>query len=105
MTPMRNSAITGDNGHGFGLIFTVHRDGTLRWSRICTPSSGNRLGALIAIAILFAMGRLRTERYEGEVSDAELENMLQELAQDAPMESEMEMTTTGPSMDYDSDSD
>ena len=51
------------------------------------------------------MGRLRTERYEGEVSDAELENMLQELAQDAPMESEMEMTTTGPSMDYDSDSD
>ena len=63
------------------------------------------LGALIAIVILLAMGRLRTERYEGEVSDAELENMLQELAQDAPMESEMEMTTTGPSMDYDSDSD
>jgi hypothetical protein len=63
------------------------------------------LGALIAIVILLAMGRLRTERYEGEVSDTELENMLQELAQDAPMEDEMEMTATGPSMDYDSDSD
>ena len=63
------------------------------------------LGALIAIVILLAMGRLRTERYEGEVSDAELENMLQELAQDAPMEGEMEMTATGPSMDYDSDSE
>lgn len=61
------------------------------------------LGALIAIVILLAMGRLRTERYEGEVSDAELENMLQELIQDTPMEGEM--TATGPSMDYDSDSD
>ena len=61
------------------------------------------LGALIAIAILFAMGRLRTERYEGEVSDAELENMLQELIRDTPMEGEM--TSTGPSMDYDGDSD
>ena len=61
------------------------------------------LGALIAIVILLAMGRLRTERYEGEVSDAELENMLQELIRDTPMEGEM--TATGPSMDYDSDSD
>jgi hypothetical protein len=57
------------------------------------------LGALIAIVILIAMGRLRTERYEEPVSDAELENLLQELAQDAPM------TATGPSMDYDSDSE
>ncbi len=56
------------------------------------------LGALIAIAILFAMGRLRTERYEGEVSEYE-------SVEDAPMEGETEMTTTGPSMDYDSDSD
>ena len=61
------------------------------------------LGALIAIVILLAMGRLRTERYEGEVSDAELENMLQELIRDTPMEGEM--TSTGPSMDYDGDSD
>ena len=57
------------------------------------------LGALIAIVILIAMGRLRTERYEEPVSDAELENLLQELAQDAPT------TATGPSMDYDSDSE
>ena len=56
------------------------------------------LGALIAIAIRFAMGRLRTERYEGEVSEYE-------SVEDAPMEGETEMTTTGPSMDYDSDSD
>ena len=61
------------------------------------------LGALIAIVILLAMGRLRTERYEGEVSDAELENMLKELIRDTPMEGEM--TSTGPSMDYDGDSD
>ena len=63
------------------------------------------LGALIAIVILIAMGRLRTERYEEPVSDAELEKLLQELAQDAPMEDETEMTATGPSMDYDSDSE
>ena len=44
------------------------------------------------------MGRLRTERYEGEVSEYE-------SVEDAPMEGETEMTTTGPSMDYDSDSD
>jgi hypothetical protein len=61
------------------------------------------VGAILALILLFLMGRLRTERYEGEVSETELENMLQELAQDAPMKDEMEMTATGPSMDYDSD--
>jgi hypothetical protein len=61
------------------------------------------VGAILALILLFLMGRLRTERYEGEVSETELENMLQELAQDAPMKEEMEMTATGPSMDYDSD--
>ena len=63
------------------------------------------LGALIAIVILLALGRLRTERYEEPVSDTQLENLLSELAQDAPMEDETEMTATGPSMDYDSDSE
>ena len=63
------------------------------------------VGAILALILLFLMGRLRTERYEGEVSETELENMLQELAQDAPMKDEMEMTATGPSMDYDSDSE
>ena len=63
------------------------------------------LGALIAIVILIAMGRLRIERYEEPVSDTQLENLLSELAQDAPMEDETEMTATGPSMDYDSDSE
>ena len=61
------------------------------------------VGAILALILLFLMGRIRTERYEGEVSETELENMLQELAQDAPMKDEMEMTATGPSMDYDSD--
>jgi hypothetical protein len=61
------------------------------------------VGAILTLILLFLMGRLRTERYEGEVSETELENMLQELAQDAPMKDEMEMTATGPSMDYDSD--
>ena len=57
------------------------------------------LGALIAIVILLAMGRLRTERYEEPVSDAELEKLLGELVE------ENAMTATGPSMDYDSDSE
>jgi chromosome condensin MukBEF complex kleisin-like MukF subunit len=74
------------------------------------------LGILIAIVLLLAMGRLRTERYEGEVSEAELENMLSELSEDEqPMEGEMEMemedemgmedemTATGPSAGYESD--
>ena len=61
------------------------------------------VGAILTLILLFLMGRIRTERYEGEVSETELENMLQELAQDAPMKDEMEMTATGPSMDYDSD--
>jgi hypothetical protein len=43
------------------------------------------LGALIAIVILLALGRVRTERYEGEVSEAELENMLDELAEGESM--------------------
>ena len=63
------------------------------------------VGAILTLILLFLMGRLRTERYEGEVSETELENMVQELAQDAPMKDEMEMTATGPSMDYDSDSE
>jgi hypothetical protein len=61
------------------------------------------VGAILTLILLFLMGRIRTERYEGEVSETELENMLQELAQDAPMKDEMETTATGPSMDYDSD--
>ena len=56
------------------------------------------LGVLIAIVVLLASGRLRTERYEEPVSDAELERLLGELTQDT-------MTATGPSMDYDSDSE
>ena len=60
------------------------------------------LGILIAIVVLLAMGRLRTERYEGEVSEAELENMLSELIEEEqPMEDEM--TATGPSAGYESD--
>ena len=61
------------------------------------------VGAILTLILLFLMGRIRTERYEGEVSETELENMLQELDQDAPMKDEMEMTATGRSMDYDSD--
>jgi Tfp pilus assembly protein PilN len=61
------------------------------------------LGALIAIVILLALGRVRTERYEGEVSEAELENMLDELAEGESMEDEDEMTATGPSSGYESD--
>jgi hypothetical protein len=62
------------------------------------------LGVVIAILLLLAMGRLRTEKYE-EVSDDELEGMLEELTEDAPMEDEMEDETamTGPSADYDSE--
>jgi hypothetical protein len=60
------------------------------------------VGAILTLILLFLMGRLRTERYE-ESFRTELENLLQELAQDAPMKDEMEMTATGPSMDYDSD--
>jgi hypothetical protein len=62
------------------------------------------LGVVIAILLLLAMGRLRTEKYE-EVSDDELEGMLEELTEDAPMEDEMEYETamTGPSADYDSE--
>lgn len=60
------------------------------------------LGVVIAILLLLAMGRLRTEKYE-EVSDDELEGMLEELTEDAPMEDETVMT--GPSADYDSDSE
>ena len=56
------------------------------------------LGVLIAIVVLLASGRLRTERYEEPVSDAELERLLGELTQDT-------MTATGPSTDYDSDSE
>ena len=56
------------------------------------------LGALIAIVILLVSGRIRTERYEEPVSDAELEQLLGELTQEGqPMEDEM--TATGPSMD------
>jgi Tfp pilus assembly protein PilN len=68
------------------------------------------LGVLIAIVVLLASGRLRTERYEEPVSDAELEQLLGELTQEGQsmegeMEMEGEMTATGPSMDYDSDSE
>ena len=51
------------------------------------------LGVLIAIVVLLASGRLRTERYEEPVSDVELEQLLGELTQDT-------MTATGPSSDY-----
>ena len=62
------------------------------------------LGVLIAIVVLLASGRLRTERYEEPVSDAELEQLLGELTQEG-QSMEGEMTATGPSMDYDSDSE
>lgn len=62
------------------------------------------LGALIAVIILSLMGRLRMERYEEPVSEAELEKLLGDLVQDAPMETAQ--TATGPApMGGDSDSD
>ena len=61
------------------------------------------LGVLIAIVVLLASGRLRTERYEEPVSDAELEQLLGELTQAGGQE--VTMTATGPSSDSDYDSD
>lgn len=62
------------------------------------------LGAAITIVILIAMGRLRMERYEEPASDAELEKLLGDLVEDAPMESTQ--TATGPApMGEDSDND
>lgn len=65
------------------------------------------LGALIAVIVLFFLGRLRVERYEeGKMSEEELIKFLSEEATSAPAESAPAATGPAPMGDgADSDSD
>ena len=54
------------------------------------------IGAFITLLVLSLMGRLRMERYEEPASEAELQKLLGDLAQEAPMESSQMATGPAP---------